>query len=111
MTSNISRWATWYRFLSTLHAAGAGPALHTLLAFAVHADDGSEGEITFGRLQAGFAVGFPSEPLSRLEKVSDRKFSALFRGKPTWAHASLREFEDFRRAANMPQCEEMIHSR
>jgi hypothetical protein len=54
-----------------------------LLAFAVHADDGSEGEITFGCLRSGFAVGFPSEPLSRLEKVSDRKFSALFRGKLT----------------------------
>ena len=35
-------------------------------AFAVHAEDGSEGEITFGDLRSDAAVEFPPEPPSRL---------------------------------------------
>jgi len=44
--------------------------LQRLLAFAVQADDGSEGEITFGGLRSGAAVGFPSEPPPRLSLPS-----------------------------------------
>jgi len=34
--------------------------LHAFIGFAVQADDGSEGEITFGGLRSSFAVGVPS---------------------------------------------------